>query len=375
MNFFKKLNKVLFKYKTEFIVFIIFLLYLIIIRIIIPIVYIPFLGELDYDWDSYFRMSNDITSIFRREIVAPFCFRPLMPFLAGLLPFDLRTSYFFINFIAVYLTGIVLFFTLRLKFSKMLSIIGLFFFCFLNYIEVIYRSIFQFFFSPFYHIYFYEIYNVDTLAFLFLMICFYCILSSKNSLYSIFLVLGLLIKETILFTIPVFILHICFERVRSENKKVRYFSLLKNLMYILPGILVYSLMHVYIIPKSVVGTVWDLYYEGNEYLSVDMIMIFVKMRIIDLFEGNGFFQWTVGIWGLILIMLISFNTKEEIFKWMKLYGIFMVLIYSQMFLGIAVKKYIYYGFFPMIYLGVSGLNCLKEGLQNYFNYDFLIYLI
>ncbi|MFX1477327.1 MAG: hypothetical protein ACFFCI_04275 [Promethearchaeota archaeon] len=340
----------------------------------IPIIKIPFLGELDFDWDSYFRMSNDITSIFRSEIVAPFCYRPLMPLLAGILPFDLKTSYFLINFISVYLTGILLYFTLRIQFSRLLSIVGLFFFCFLNYIEAIYRAISFFYFSPFYHIYFYEIYNVDTLSILFLMICFYCILSSKNSLYSVFLVLGILTKETILFTIPIFLLHIYVKREKPENKKRRYIKSSKSVIYILPGIIVYTLMHIYIIPKSIIGTVWDIYYQGNEYLSFKMVLIFVKMRITDLLEGNGLFQWTVGTWGLMLILLVSLNSKKEIFKWIKYYGIFMVLIYSQMFFGIAVKKYIYYGFFPMIYLGVSGLNCLKNGFENYFNYDFLIYL-
>ena len=122
-----KISRFIIKYKWEFILFSIFLIYLLIIRIIIPVIKIPFLGIFNYDWDSYFRMSNDITLIFKKNIVAPFCYRPLAPFIAGLLPFDLETNYILLNFITVYLTGIMLYYTLRLNFNRILSAIGLFF--------------------------------------------------------------------------------------------------------------------------------------------------------------------------------------------------------------------------------------------------------
>ena len=371
MRIIKKSREFIIRNKWEFALFSIFLSYLIAIRIIIPIVRIPFLGVLDFDWDSYFRMSNDITLIFKKNIVAPFCFRPLVPLIAGLLPFNLETNYVLINFVAIYLAGIMLYYTLRLNFNRILSATGLFFFCFLNYIEMIYNPSSLSPFSPFYHIYFYEIYNVDTLALFLIIICFYCILKSKKMLYSIFLVFGILTKETLLFTIPVFIINLYLKSNFLLNRKEKFYNLTKNLIYIVPGIAIYIILHSLIIPRSIIGTVWQLYYQGNEYLSIDMIMLFVNLRISEIINGVGLFQWTIGTWGLILIFFISFNTTKELLKWIMLYGIFMLLVYSQMFLGIAVKKYIFYGFFPMIYLGISGLHCFNQGLRNYFNNGFL----
>jgi len=369
MTFLKKIKENILKYKIEIIIFAVFFLYLIVIRIITPIIgsagYLK-IGEGDLDWDFYIRMSKDITSIFKREIIAPFCYRPLMPFLASLLPFSLQINYALLVFISIYLTGIILYFTLRINFNKIVSFIGLVIFCYLNYMILIYQHI-----TPsdygFFLIYFHEIYNVDSLSLFFIMLCFYCILAGKKKGYSIFLVLGILTKESAIFTIPVFLLYTFLMRDRFENKKIRLHKYFKNLLYIIPGILAYVLIRIIVQPDSLSNWPrWYVFYGNSEYFSFEMIIRFIKIRYEGFLHRDGLYYWTVGTWGISLIYLISLNTGKKIFDWIKLYGIFMILTYSQMFLAIATTKFFYYGFFPMIFLALSGLNRIVEDSRNNF---------
>jgi len=367
MTSLEKIKKSVRTYKIEFIVFTVFFLYLIIIRIITPIFGSAGaleLGEGDLDWDFYIRMSRDITSIFKREIIVPFCYRPLMPFLASLLPFSLQINYALLVFISIYLTGIILYFTLRINFNKKISIIGLIIFCYLNYMVLIYRHI-----TPsdygFFLIYFHEIYNVDSLALLFIMLCFYCILTGKKKAYSIFLVIGILTKESVIFTISVFLLYTFLMRDKYESKKVMFHKYLKTFLYIIPGILAYVLIHIIVQPDSLSNWPrWYVFYGNSEYFSIEMIIRFIKIRFEGFLYRDGLYYWTVGTWGISLIYLISLNTGKKIFDWIKLYGIYMILVYSQMFLAIATTKFFYYGFFPMIFLAISGLNRIVVDPRN-----------
>jgi len=367
-----KFKKKILEYKIELIVFLTFLIYLVILRIMIPILRgrgVIGLGNGDIDWDFYIRMSRDITSIFKSEIITPFCYRPLMPLLSGLLPFNLEFNYALIIFISTYLTGIVLYFTLRIYFTKKISIIGLVFFCYLNYIVIIHKTTVLFDYG-FFHYYFYDIYNVDSLALLFIMLCFYSILSSKKKMYSIFLVLGVLTKEIVLITIPVFLIYTFLKIDKKSNKKETFYKFSKNFLYIIPGILSFTLLHIIVKPDSLSNWIrWYIFYERNEYFSIEVIMIFLRLRYNAIMETNALYEWTIGTWGFIIIILCFFNTKKDMFNWIKLYGIFMILTYSQMFLGIATTKFFYYGFFPMILLALSGLNRINEAIKNSFNFN------
>jgi hypothetical protein len=350
------------KYRAEIIVFAIFLMYLLILRIVIPISngrllpslsYIP-LGEGFADWDYFVMMSRDIFSIFKGEIVEPFCYRPLIPLIAGLLPFNLEISYSLITLISIYLTGIMLYFTLRLKFNKMLSIFGLVMFCFLSYLPPNW-IITQY---SFFHVELFMIYLVDVEAWLIIICCFYCILSSKKMGYAFFLVLGILIKEVVLFTIPVFLIYELLENDRNEGKRKKFYSFLKATQYIVPGILTYLLMHFIVVPQPTSEVLpWYQYYGENDYGSIGMILEFIRKRIDQIINDPlEIFRWTIGIWGIPLVILWFFNKKSDFIYWLKLYGIFIILVYLQLFWGMAEGKYIDLAFFPMIFLAVSGLN-------------------
>ncbi|MFX1344275.1 MAG: hypothetical protein ACFFBC_02095 [Promethearchaeota archaeon] len=350
------------KYRVEIIVFTIFLVYLLILRIFIPISngrllpglsYIP-LGEGFADWDYFVMMSRDIFSIFKGKIVEPFCYRPFIPLIAGLLPFNIEISYSLITFLSIYLTGIMLYFTLRLKFNKMLSLFGLVMFCLLCYLP----SNWIITDYSFFHVELFMIYLVDVESWLIIICCFYCILSSKKIGFAISLTLGVLIKEVVLFTIPVFLIYELLENDRNEGKRQKFYSFLRNIQYIVPGILTFLILHFIVIPQPTSEVpAWYLYYEKNDYGSIGMILAFIGKRIDQIINDPlKLFQWTIGIWGIPLVLLWFFNKKSDFVYWLKLYGIFIILVYLQLFWGMAEGKYIDLAFFPMISLGVSGLN-------------------
>ncbi|MFW9940349.1 MAG: hypothetical protein ACFFFT_04860 [Candidatus Thorarchaeota archaeon] len=359
------------KYQVEIVVFSIFFFYLLVVRMNIPIFQgwgYP-IGKWVIDWDYYARMSQDIFLIFKSQIIKPFCYRPLVPLIGGLLPFDLETNYSLINFFAIYFTGVVLYFTLRIKFNKGISIFGLFVFCYLNYLPTAGIELFPEY--AFFHALFYEVYNVDSMILFFLMWSFYCIFSDKRKLYCISLVLGVLVKEFILITIPVYLIYVYMKRDINKNDKDKSNALLRNTIYVVPGILTYLIMLVIVVPQPLTEDpraymVWyTQVYEGNDYGSIGMIMKWVGKRINQILHEFALLKWTIGSWGITLLALCFFNKKDTLIKWVKLYGLFMVLIYSQMLFGAAETKYIHQGFYPMIFLSASGLNRIYESLSSY----------
>jgi len=359
------------KYRVEIVVFSIFLFYLILVRSVIPIFkgrLFP-VGEWVIDWDYYVKMSQDIFSIFKSQIIEPFCYRPLVPFIAGNMRFDLETNYSLINFFAIYFTGIILYYTLRLKFNRGISSFGLLVFCYLNYIPTAGIELFPEY--AFYHALLYEVYNVDTMTLFFLMCGFYCILSSKKKLYCVSLVLGVLTKEVVLITIPVYLIYEFMERDRIKSKREMGNTFLRSLVFIVPGLVTYIILRVAIVPQPLSADpraywVWHLRaYDGNEYGSIGMIMMFLEIRIHQILHEFALLKWTFGSWGITLLVLCLFNKRDTLIKWIKLYLLFMILIYSQMLIGIAETKYIHQGFFPMIFLGASGLNRIYESLSSY----------
>jgi hypothetical protein len=219
----------------------------------------------------------------------------------------------------------------------------------------------------FFYVYFYLNYMVDPLAYFFLMCCFYSILKSNSKLYCIFLTLGVLTKEVVLFTIPVYLVYLYINQEEHMKFKMRILEILKDSRYLLPSIGFFILLRLIIVPDSINNyPYWSSLYQGNAYFSIQMILIFIDLRIEDFYLGYGFFEYSIGVWGFHTFLLFLFNKNKDFSNWVKLYLIFIILIYLQLFLGFARTRLVYYGFFPMILLSISGLNRIYEFIFEYF---------
>jgi len=367
---FNRLKETILKYKIEIIIYSCYFLYLLFIRIITPLQDWPNIENGDTDPTYYYKMSKDITSIFKGEIIQPFCYRPLVPFLTSLLPFDLIINYSIIHFISFYLIGILLYHTLRLRFNKSHSAVGIFILCYINTLNGTYA---------FMRLFFYHAFMIDSLVFLFLILCFYCILSSNNKLYAIFLCIGILAKEVVLFTIPVFLVYNVIEvnklnTLKELSNKRFLISLvrkkfivnklkliLKYSIFIIPAIIVFIIFRIVPTPAPLSDSPFFYrYYQGYDYMSIEWIKVQINRRINEIKYGYDFIFYTIGIWGIIPSILLIFNKQEEFIRWFKLYSIFMVLIYAQLIFGYSGYRLMYAGIFPIIFLGISGLQNPKS---------------
>ncbi|MBN1801564.1 MAG: hypothetical protein JW891_08675 [Candidatus Lokiarchaeota archaeon] len=357
-NIARKLSLFLRKYRVEVVAFSIFFIYLYALRVLTP--FIPAYENSFLDWDMYLMMSRDITSIFKRQIVAPFCYRPLIPLLAGILPFDLQTSYALIVFLSAYFTGILLYATLRLRFSKSMSLMGLLFFILLSYIPKASLISFGPFNLGFINAAFIFVYFVDFPAGFFLMACFYCIFSQRKKGYLICLLLGTLTKEIVFGTIPVFIAYEIMINQDPRNLKKMGNILLKNTKYFAPGICAYLLLRLIVVPIPVIETSWYGSYNNSDYGSIEMFLVFWDMRIAEIFYQGALYDWFIGVWSPMIIAFCCLNNWKRMKHWFGIFGIFMLFCYTQIFLGFATTRYIVFGFYPIIFLAVSGL----EGIFN-----------
>jgi hypothetical protein len=347
-----KLREVFSAHIFEIVVFSVYFFYLFYLRIIGPILVLD--PEFPSDSGFYLKMGEDITCIFRNGVIAPFCYRILYPFLAGLLPFNIHFNFALIGFISIYLTGLMVYYTLRIKFDKIFSFLGFFLFWFFFFIYSK-QSIMRF--------YIWIPYLVDPLAIFFFMCCFYGIFSANDRLYCISLILGILTKESVIFTIPVFLMyHIQIDN-NSRSKREKTTRLMKKLKFILPGIITFILLRVFIIPEPIANYyLWTIAYKGNEY-SLGMILVILELRLEQL-SLNFILEVTLGIWVFFLVLAFM-NSLQTWTRWIKCYGIFWIFTYCQLFIAIAIERNILIGFYPMIYLSISGIYGLFHPNMNY----------
>lgn len=146
-----------------------------------------FAKVLSYDSLIYYNMSYAPF----QSTIAPYMYRILTPFLVYIFPFKHIISFTWINLTALFLTAVLLYYYLKkLKFNQFHSFTGVL--IFLLSPTIIYSM--------------YYISLIDFLSFLFFLLAFYAILCKNDKLYLVALIFGILNKETILFTIPLYFL-------------------------------------------------------------------------------------------------------------------------------------------------------------------------
>lgn len=237
-----------------------------------------FVGQKPFDVEQYekyvefFRGNQSLKGI----LEAPFSYRPLIPFLSSLLPFDALTSINIINLIIISL-GLIFLIKLLVNFGfsdKLVTIGGLLF--------VVSFPLFYYTTSGY----------IDASLIGIVMISNYFLFKDKYHLFILFFSLGVLTKETIIILIPVAVVFILY------NKKASH-KLLKILLVILIYILIESAIR-YLVPAK------------NFYVwkpSVD-ILIYNLTR----FKTYLSFILTFGIPGIFSLILLLTNKRNIIPK-------------------------------------------------------------
>ncbi len=164
----------------------------------------PFDVEQYIKYTEYFSGNTGIAS----QLEGPFSYRPLVPFLASLLPFEAETSLNLINLTALILTIFVVVKLLSLfQFNQRLIFYG--------------GLLFVFSFPVFYYG---TSGYIDSVLIFFMMSSTYFLLSRKPLFFLLFFVLGITVKETMIIMIPVAAVFLLIEKDFAMKKKLIYFS-------------------------------------------------------------------------------------------------------------------------------------------------------
>lgn len=140
-----------------------------------------------YDSLTYIKMSYAPF----HSTLAPYMYRIFTPVLAYVIPFDHIINFALINLTALFSTAVLFYYYLKkLNFNQIHSFIG----------------VLLFLLSPTIIFSMYDIVLVDFLSFFFFLLAFYAMLCKNSKMYIIALILGVLNKETILFTLPLYFL-------------------------------------------------------------------------------------------------------------------------------------------------------------------------
>ncbi len=170
-----------------------FLVSTLIITTILCILYVGmifvngFAKIMTYDALFYFNMSYAPFNV----TIAPYMYRMLTPFLVYVFPFNHMIGFLLVNLTSLFLTALLFYYYLKkLNFNRIHSFTGVFMFLLSS--TVIFSM--------------YDIVLVDFMSFLFFLLAFYALLCKNDKIYLVALILGILNKETILFTIPLYFL-------------------------------------------------------------------------------------------------------------------------------------------------------------------------
>ncbi len=319
-----KLGEIQVKKLEYFIVTIFVLIFLVILYMTTPHL-IP--SHPDYslpmDHHAYIAMALDPF----KPVNAPFTYRILPSFIAWLLPFELVTNFQIITNISLFCTGIILYDLFRQCFDGLLAFTGITLFFSLEFTG---RFLTFDFWLP------------DAPAFFFMTLCFWAIFKSKLVTYCISLTIGVLCKEIVLFTIPVFLTFV------FSGEKISKKSLFRVIKGILPSLLLFVVLRILIVPALQI----DSY---DYFLLLQTIGI---QRLITI--PNSLYRYTITTWGLILFVYPLFTNKNQITSWLKRYSFFLVLIYAQLLIAVNTERLLVAGFFPVIFLCLEGMQNLSK---------------
>lgn len=263
-----------------------------------------YIGLIFYDFAKFFTFDSQFyLNISYNPFLstsAPYMYRILTPILVFILPFKHTFSFILINLSALILTSILFYYYLRkLNFTQVYSFIGFLFFIFS--LNVLYSM--------------YNIALIDPISFLLFLLALYAILHGNDKLYLFTLVFGILNKETILFTLPIYFL------CKLENESVIQ-SFKSTVLLIIPALIILISLRYYFglnnsLPVSTVPNIIIYQITSNNVLAIPYLG-FGVLWIIGFYNiknnENIFLKKTLYILPLIFLQIfIATDTLRSLF--------------------------------------------------------------
>ena len=239
------------------------------------------------DAEKYYRMSYDVFE----KVGGNQQGRILVPFLVYLLPIDHYAGFAAVNLASLFLLGILFYYYIKkLNFGRMEAFAGVLLLILSPTMIYTIRNICL----------------VDIPSFLFILIAFYAMLIKNEKLYLIVLILGVLNKETILLTLPVYFLY----KLSSSNAIAAFKS---TAMVAIPAMILFAAMKIFLqptpVPAGLVIKAVFAYYKsvGLLYLMSQTYMPFGSLWLLNVANlkqiDNTFLK--VGIYVMLFVVIIE----------------------------------------------------------------------
>lgn len=142
---------------------------------------------LPWDHHKYLHMASAPLGSFH---IAPYCWRLGVPLVASLLPLSLQANFLALAVACVALTGICLYYLARrIGYARRLALVAMFMFFSLRWGP---GFVLADFWLP------------DSAGFLLTCAALWCLLAGRDGLFAVVLALGVMVKESVLFTLPLY---------------------------------------------------------------------------------------------------------------------------------------------------------------------------
>jgi hypothetical protein len=280
--------------------------------------------------------------------VAPFCWRVGTPLLAKALPFDVERSFFIISFLSVWMTGVVVFYLARrFALSRWAALSGMLLFFTLGYAA---------------RANLYNLWKPDPLAFLVITLAIYCIASRKDWQYALLLAVGVAVKESVLFVVPLYY-------TLNAEKPLDHRLALRTLLLALPSALVFIALRSFIPMRNE-----DIAYIGS--LPVTLTQVQLGSSTYDLgrlwneigvprlqsVSVDALLGYTVGTFGVVAATLPLFSVRRNISIFIRFLP-FLLLVFAQVLFATNVERLLVFGFPAIIIMGLTGAEAVAKTLR------------
>jgi hypothetical protein len=297
------------------------------------------------DHTYYIRLATDGISACE---VAPYCYRVLMPIVAGLLPLSVQISFQLITALCIWLTGVALFYLLKTySFSTGFCLLGV-----LLYYSLGWATGFLFFYF----------WMSDSLGLLLLTLSLLCIRLKKDFLVVVLIVLGVATKEALLFVVPLYY-------TLNARKVVDIRLAVKTLLIAIPALA--TLLFIRNINIVTVTNRYD-YAEWFQHWATARANGTVGVPL-DLAPGvpdslaSAFILGNIATFGLVLFLpfLAVRRNIDPLIRFLP----YLVLVNVQLLFAEATERLLIYAFPVVIILALNGLSQVASRFNigpNYF---------
>lgn len=276
---------------------------------------------------------------------APFVWRILLPAIVHYIPFPKYYSFFCISVSALISTAVLIYFILKKSgFDKEYSFYGLI--LFLSLVWAVRFNIIEFWYP-------------DSLLIFFICLTVYAIITRKKLLFVFALSIGVTVKETMIITIP---LYYFLSDINNSNNRLRI--LYENIILALPALLIFIILRFSISPTNNYNILNDLY--GFTKYRIEAVLGIVSSLNYEVVNNQP--QWltaAINIYrlsfgafsGLLFIILLNPKSNKKILSH---YGIFIILVYLQIFIAYDSERLLVLCFIPIILMSVEVLKYFQK---------------